>query len=89
MVFAATLHGAPDGRIRITLTGREPQRGHLELAAGSVTYSKGGSTYRGPVTTIRGDSLGATLTGPGGRFRIAAHLAVQPSRAFPGRVTLS
>jgi methionine sulfoxide reductase heme-binding subunit len=89
VVFAGALHGAPAGHLRITLTGRAPRSGHLELSAGSVTYANGGSTYEGRVTAIHGDDLRAVLVGKAGRIRMAAHLAVARSRAFTGRVTLS
>jgi methionine sulfoxide reductase heme-binding subunit len=89
VVFAGTLHGAPLGRIRITLTGRSAPHGRIDLSAGSVTYTKGRSSYRGRLTAIRGRQVGATLTGPHGQIQMLAQLTVTRSRRFTGRVRLS
>jgi hypothetical protein len=88
-VFAGELHGALTGRISITLTGHKAAHGHIELSAGSVVYTKGASKYRGAVASIHRDELSATLTGPGGRITMRAHLSVAKSLDFTGRVTLS
>ena len=93
VVFAGTLHGGPLGRITITLTGRPAPRGRIDLTAGTVVYTvhhtRGWSSYRGVVTSIRNHEVGATLAGPGGRVQMRAHLTVASSQAFTGRVRLS
>ena len=89
MVFAGRLHGAPVGRIAITLTGRRAARRRIELSTGSMVYTTRGSSYRGAVTSIRGHDLAATLVGPAGRIQVRAHLTLVGARAFTGRVTLS
>jgi hypothetical protein len=93
VVFAGTLHGGPLGRITITLTGRPAPRGRIDLTAGTVVYTvhhtRGWSSYRGVVTSIRNHEVGATLAGPAGRVQMRAHLTVASSQAFTGRVRLS
>jgi hypothetical protein len=89
VVFAGRLHGQAHGRIRITMTGTSAGRRDVALSAGAVTYTVGSSHYRGPVTSIRGHDVDATLTGPAGRLRMTAHLIARRSQAFIARVELS
>jgi methionine sulfoxide reductase heme-binding subunit len=89
VVFAGRLRGVPAGQVTITLGGHAAPRSHVDLSSGSVTYAVGASTYRGRVMTIRGDEIGATLTGRGGRIEMLTHLTATRSHLFRARVRLS
>jgi methionine sulfoxide reductase heme-binding subunit len=89
VVFAAPLRGRLAGQLAITLTGRPVASGGIDLSAGSVRYARGAANYLGPVTTLRGGHVEATLAGPAGQVRMVAELTFSPSQQFSGTVTLS
>jgi methionine sulfoxide reductase heme-binding subunit len=89
VVFAGPLRGKPAGELAITLTGRPAASGGVDLSAGSVRYSQGAARYVGPVTTLRGGDVEATLAGPAGEVRMVAELTISRSQTFTGTVTLS
>jgi methionine sulfoxide reductase heme-binding subunit len=89
VVFAAALKGKPGGSLRIALTGRPDQHRGVSLSSGSVRYSNGPVSYAGPVTTLDGGRVEATLTGRAGQIDLVARLTVAASQAFAGSVTMS
>lgn len=89
VVIAAPLHGGPGGRLRITLQGQPDADQGVRLATGSVTYSIRSAIYSGPVTSLAGGQIAATLSGSAGRLRMIADFRIAASEAFTGTVMMS
>jgi sulfoxide reductase heme-binding subunit YedZ len=91
VVLDGQLSSGLAGRLRIVLRGQALASGGVALSTGSVTLSGAGAQiYSGQVTTLNGNQIGATLSGPSGAIQMTTNVSIDSSgRAFTGQVSLT
>lgn len=91
VVLDGQLSSGLTGQLRIVLRGQALASGGVALSTGSVSLSGAGAqVYSGQVTTLNGNEIGATLSGPAGAVQMTTNVSIDSSgRAFTGQVSLT
>jgi sulfoxide reductase heme-binding subunit YedZ len=91
VVLDGQLSSGLTGQLRIVLRGQALASGGVALSTGSVSLSGAGAqVYSGQVTTLNGNEIGATLSGPAGAVQMTTNVSIDSSgQAFTGQVSLT
>jgi hypothetical protein len=90
VLLQGQLSSGLSGELRIVLQGQPLASGGVALSTGSVTLGSGTAVYTGPVTTLNGNVIAATLSGPAGSVQMTTNVSIDGAgRAFSGQVSLS
>ena len=91
VVLDGQLSSGLTGQLRIVLRGQALASGGVALSTGSVSLSGAGAqVYSGQVTSLNGNEIGATLSGPAGAVQLTTNVSIDSSgRAFTGQVSLT
>ena len=86
----APLSGGTSGSVSLLLRGRQLASGGIELHDGQVTVTlSGGAHLSGPVTSLDGNRIGATLTdGAGHRYTASVDLTIPGDGTVQGQLSV-